>query len=181
MTVSESLAKKELLVSRVLHAPREDVWKAYTQPDQVKQWWGPRGFTAPVIESELRPGGRYLYCMRAPNGKEFWSAGVFREFSPPERIVATDSFADREGNIVPASYYGLSDKWPLEDTMVITFEEEGDGTRVTVREPGVPPGEDMDNAIAGWNESFDKLAELVEAIGGGCRERVHGGERREED
>lgn len=181
MTSSKQTERQELAVRRTFNAPRERVWSAYTEPQMVKQWWGPRGFTAPLIESELRTGGRYLYCMRGPDGKEYWSAGMFKELSPPERIVATDSFADAEGDIVPASYYGLSADWPLEAEMTVTFEEEDGRTTITVREPDVPAGADLDNAIAGWNQSFDKLAELLEGFNGGCRARVHGGIRREED
>lgn len=164
MTAAEQVEKQELRVVRTFDAPREKVWRAYTEPSLVRRWWGPKGFTAPIVESELRPGGRYLYCMRSPDGKDYWSAGWFKEFSPPERIVAIDSFADREGNIVPASYYGLSGDWPLEAEMVITFEEEGGKTRMTMRQPDVPAGPDRNNAIQGWNESMDKLEEMLRAL-----------------
>jgi uncharacterized protein YndB with AHSA1/START domain len=70
---------------------------------------GPKGFTSPVAKIDLRVGGVYLNCMRSPEGKDFWSKGVFDEIVVPERLVMTDSFADEKGNTVPASYYGLSD------------------------------------------------------------------------
>lgn len=161
MTTMEQAERRELVVSRSFNAPREQVWKAFTDPTMVKRWWGPKGFTAPVIESEPKAGGRYLYCMRSPDGKDYWSAGWFKEFTPPERLVAIDSFADREGNIVPASTYGLSGDWPLETEMTITFEEEDGGTRLTMREKDVPGGPDHDASIQGWNESMDKLAEVL--------------------
>ena len=180
MTTSEQVEKQELSVTRMFNAPRERVWMAYTEPEMVKRWYGPKGFTAPIIESELRPGGRYLYVMRSPDGKDFWSAGVFRELVPPERIVAIDSFADREGNIVPASYYGLSEGWPLESEVVTTFEDMDGRTKLTIRQAGVP-GADLENAVAGWNESLDRLADVLDPYNGGCRARVRGGIRREED
>jgi len=161
MTTTEQAERRELVVARSFNAPREQVWEAFTDPAMVKRWWGPKGFTAPVIESEPKAGGRYLYCMRSPEGKDYWSAGWFKEFSPPERLVAIDSFADREGNIVPASTYGLSGDWPLETEMTITFEEEDGGTRLTMRERDVPGGPDRDASIQGWNESMDKLAEVL--------------------
>jgi uncharacterized protein YndB with AHSA1/START domain len=181
MTSTEQVEKRELAVIRTFNAPREKVWRAYTDPDLVKQWWGPKGFTAPIIEAELKAGGRYLYCMRSPDGKDYWSVGVYKEFSPPERIVAIDSFADREGNIVPASYYGLSSDWPLESEMTIILEDVDGRTRMTMRQQDVPVGPDRDNSIQGWNESMDKLAEFLEETDGGCKARVHGGIRREED
>ena len=166
MTTSQQVEKQELIVSRTFDAPRDVVWRAYTEPDLVKRWFGPEGFTAPIIESELRQGGSYLYGMESPDGKNFYSAGVFKEFSPPERIVATDSFADEEGNIVPASYYGLSSDWPLEPEMTVTFEDLDGRTRMTMREAGIPGGADLDNAIAGWSQSLDKLEKLLVEIQG---------------
>lgn len=98
----------ELVLTRVFDAPRERVWKAWTQPEEVKRWWGPKGFTAPFVTIDFRVGGKYLYCMRAPDGKDYWSTGVYREIVPLEKIVATDSFADPEGNVVSATHYGMN-------------------------------------------------------------------------
>ena len=180
MTVSEQAGKQDMVITRVFDAPRERVFTAFTEPRLVKKWYGPEGFTAPVIEAELRTGGRYLYCMESPEGIDYWSAGVYREFTPPERIVAIDSFADPEGNIVPASYYGLGGDWPLESEVVISFEEEGGGTRITIRQAGVPGGADLDRVRRMRERSLDRLAQVVD-MGDGCRSKAGLGERREED
>ncbi len=66
------------------------------------RWWGPKGFTSPACRIDLRVGGKYLFCTRSPDGRDFWSTGVYREILEPERIVCTDSFADEEGNVVSA-------------------------------------------------------------------------------
>ncbi len=153
--------RSEILIERVIDAPRELVWKAWTQPEYVRRWWGPGGFTAPVIRIDLREGGRYLFNMRSPEGQDFWSTGEYREIVLMERIVATDSFSDAEGNVVPASAYGMSGDWPSELLATVTFEDVGDRTKVTIREPGIPAGENRDMAEAGWNESLDKLAEVL--------------------
>jgi uncharacterized protein YndB with AHSA1/START domain len=100
--------------------------------------------------------------MRSPEGQDFWSTGVYREIVEPERIVSTDSFSDAEGNVVPASYYGMSGDWPLELLVTVTFEEHEGKTKMTLRHVGIPEGENRDSAKAGWNESFDKLAEYLE-------------------
>jgi uncharacterized protein YndB with AHSA1/START domain len=112
-----------LVITRVFNAPRELVWKAWTDPELVKHWWGPRYFTAPVIKIDLRVGGRYLYDMRSPDGQDFWSTGTYSEIVPLERIVATDSFADEEGHIVPASHYGLSGDFPSQMLLTVLFED----------------------------------------------------------
>jgi len=153
--------QNELVVTRVIDAPREAVWKAWTEPEQVRKWWGPKGFTAPTIEGELKVGGRYLYCMRSPEGRDYWSTGTYKEIVEPERIVATDSFADEKGNPVPASYYGMpeADEVPMETTIEVSFEELEEGkTRLTIKHVGMPAGTTSDMAGQGWNESLDKLA-----------------------
>jgi len=98
----------ELHITRFFNASREFLWRAWTEPEHVMQWWGPKGFTSPFCRIDLRVGGSYLYCMRSPEGQDFWSTGVYLEIVPMDRIVATDSFADEKGNVVPASYYGMS-------------------------------------------------------------------------
>jgi uncharacterized protein YndB with AHSA1/START domain len=67
------------------------VWKAWTDPERVKRWWGPKGFTAPVCKIDLRVGGKFLYCMRSPDGKDYWNTDVYRDIVERERIVSTDS------------------------------------------------------------------------------------------
>ena len=106
------------------------VWQAWTEPERVKKWWGPKTFTAPVIKIDFRVGGEYLYCMRSPDGKDYWSKGTYREIVAPERIVLTDSFADEKGNTVPASYYRISPDFALESAATLVFEEDGGKTSV---------------------------------------------------
>lgn len=125
------------------------------------RWWGPKGFTSPFCTIDLRPGGKYLNCMRSPDGKDYWSTGVYREVVAPERIVCTDSFADEHGKVVPATHYGLSSDFPLEMLVTVTFEEHEGKTKLALEHIGLPPGEDRDNTQAGWDESLDKLAEVL--------------------
>jgi uncharacterized protein YndB with AHSA1/START domain len=150
-----------LVIEREFAAPRERVWMAWTVPDLVMRWWGPKGFTTPVCRISLRVGGSYLTCMRSPEGKDYWSTGVYREIVPLERIVATDSFADEKGNIVPATTYGMSPDFPPEMLFSVTFEEIEGKTKLRLRHSGLPPGPDMEGAREGWNQSLDKLAELL--------------------
>lgn len=154
-------AKQELVITRDFDVPRERVWKAWTVPEHVRRWWGPKGFTSPVSEIDLRVGGAYLNCMRSPEGQEFWSTGVYREIVPLARIVCTDSFADENGNVVPASHYGMEGDWPLELQITVTFEEVGGKTKMTLRHEGIPAGQMRDLCESGWKESFDKLAEIL--------------------
>lgn len=157
--------KEELVITRIFNVPRELMWKARTEPERVKRWWGPKGFIAPVIRIDLLVGGKYLYCMRGagPDGvvRDFWSTGVYREIVPMEKIAVTDSFADEKGNIVPASHYGMEGDWPKELLIMVAFEEQDGKTKMTLRHVGMPDDENRKGAEQGWNESFDKLAESL--------------------
>jgi uncharacterized protein YndB with AHSA1/START domain len=99
--------------------------------------------------------------MRGPDGKDYWSTGVYCEIVPEQRLVMTDSFSDEYGNVVPASHYGLSEAFPLELQVIVTFEEQDGRTRMTLRHIGVPEGTMSELTSAGWNESFDKLASYL--------------------
>jgi uncharacterized protein YndB with AHSA1/START domain len=153
--------EQELIITRIFDAPRELVWKAWTDPERAKRWWGPKNFTAPASKIDLRVGGAYLNCMRSPEGKDYWSTGVYREIVPLKRLVCTDSFADEKGNVVPASHYGMEGDWPLELLITVTFEETGGKTTMTLRHEGIPAGQMSELTETGWNESFDKLAEYL--------------------
>ena len=109
-----SIDSKELIITRVFNFPRSLVWKAWSMPEMLKKWWGPKDYTCPVCKIDFRVGGKYLSCMRSPEGKDYWSTGIYRQIVPIKIIVMTDSFADEKGNVVPASYYGMQGEFPLE-------------------------------------------------------------------
>ncbi len=147
----------DLVISRIIDAPVELVWKAWTEPERLMRWWGPKDFTSPSCKLDLRVGGKYLFCMRDPDGKDYWSTGVFREIVPQQRLSFTDSFADPQGNVVPASYYGFDAPFPEELLVTVTFEDLGGKTQLTMKHTGFPDAENKDMAGLGWNQSFDKL------------------------
>src|SRR6185295_16943789 len=104
----------EVVITRIFDAPRELVWKAWTEPERFMRWWGPKDFTSPMCEIDLRVGGRFLWCMRWPDGRDNYSTGQYDEIVPPARLVFTESFSDAKGNVVPATYYDMPDNIPLE-------------------------------------------------------------------
>ena len=155
------IVERAIVITRIFEAPRALVWKAWTDPESCKRWWGPKNFTTPVCKIDLRVGGTYLNCMRSAEGQDYWSTGVYRKIEPPSLLVCTDSFADEQGNVVPASHYGMSGEWPLELLVTVMLEEEDAMTRLILRHVGIPAGEMSQMCEAGWNESFDKLAESL--------------------
>lgn len=154
--------QKELIITRVFDAPRERVWRAWTDPELFKRWWGPENFSSPVAEMDLRVGGKYLACMRSPDGQNYWSTGEYREIVPLERLVYTDAFADEKGQVVPASHYGMDPSFPRELLVTVTFEDLDGKTRMTLSHAGMPEGEMKEMTGLGWQTSFDKLAKAVE-------------------
>ena len=155
-----SALQNEIVINRVFNLPVSVVWLAWTDAEYFKKWWGPRGFTCPSSKMEAKVGGKYLSCMRGPDGKEFWSTGVVKELIPERKLVVTDSFSDDKGNIKPASEYGMPGDWP-KDLLITVYLEEADGaTKMKLKHQGIP-NEMREDCIKGWNESFDKLEENI--------------------
>lgn len=153
-----------VVIERVFDAPVEKVWAAWSEPEQIKKWWGPTGFRAPTVEVDFREGGKYFFSMQSDeweNGREMFSTGTYKEIVPLKKIVCTDSFADERGNVVSASHYDMPAEIPLELTVTVEFEDLGDGrTKMTLTHVGMIPSE-SDDMTNGWNQSFDKLEESL--------------------
>lgn len=158
---SGDAATKDLVITRIFNAPLELVWRAWTDPKHVMRWWGPVPFTSPAATIDFRVGGRFLFCMRSPEGEDYWTLGVYREIVPHERIVYSDYFSDAQGNIVPAAHYGLPGDWPEETRVTLTFEEHNGKTKMMLRHAGIPAGESSEMTESGWKTSLDKLAESL--------------------
>jgi uncharacterized protein YndB with AHSA1/START domain len=149
---SKPSAKREITITRIFDAPRELVFKAWTDPKQMAQWWGPHGFTNPVCELDVRPGGAIRIHMRGPDGVVYPMTGTFREIAAPERLVFTAIAEDQAGNPL------------LEAHTAVSFEEQGGKTKVTVhaRAVGIAPiaAQMLEGMQAGWTQSLERLAEL---------------------
>src|SRR5215813_10186141 len=111
---------RELVLTRIIDAPREKVFRAWTEPELLKQWFAPLPWTTPKVETDVRPGGSTYFVMRSPEGQEFPNRGVYLEVVPNERLVFTDAFTEA---------WEPSDKPFM--TVVLTFEDLGGRTRYT--------------------------------------------------
>ncbi len=152
----------DLKIEHTFAAPVKKVWEAWSDPEMIKCWWGPKDFTAPFATMDLKVGGKYLFCMRGPDGIDYWSGGEIMELKPMERIVFSDSFMDKDGNIIPASAYGMQDDFPDKLTVTLTFAEKGPNATVfTLTHAGMPDGKTRDLAKQGWEESLDKLEKCL--------------------
>jgi uncharacterized protein YndB with AHSA1/START domain len=152
-------ADREIIITRVLNAPRELVFKAWTESEHLMRWWAPKGCTTPFCKIDLRPGGKFHYCMRMPEGRDIWGIGVYREIVAPSLLVYTDSFADAQGNPVPPAHYGMSASHPAETFVTVTFEEHEGKTKLTLRHAIPVSVEEREGTEHGWIEMLDRLAE----------------------
>jgi len=162
MTGSTAGETERMVITRIFIAPRELVWKAWTDPQYVMQWWGPKGFTAPVCKIDFRVGGKFLCCMRSPDGQEFWNAGEYHEIVPYERIVSSMYFSDSEGNKIEAAQLGI-DHEAIEGAHDVTlFEDLGKGQTKLTFIGNEPMQSAKDSGqLEGWNQILDKIAEVV--------------------
>lgn len=163
----EPSADADFVISRVFDAPRELVWKAWTDPKLMAQWWGPRHFTTPVCELDVRTGGTYRIVMRGPDGSEYPLKGVYLEIDKPERLVMTADHSE-----LPIEWHDLvnpvrdkSKKPELEGVMTITFENLNGKTRLTIHTRFESAA--IRNAMVkmgineGWSQSLDRLDESL--------------------
>ena len=152
--------QKTISIERTFDLPVTRLWKAFTDAESFKKWWGPENYTCPHCTIDFRVGGKYLNSMRGPDGKEIWSTGTYKEIVPLKKIVYTDSFADSKGNVVPASDYKMSGEWELEIPVTVEFEEANGKTNLSLKHEGIP--EEMhEDCTKGWNESLDKLEKNI--------------------
>ena len=132
-----------LVIRRTFDAPRELVWKAWAEAEHAKRWWGPKGFTAPLVELGTRPGDAWRARMVSPDGKDYWQHGVLRELVPPEKL----------------SFTFIWDENPDQEMLVtVTFTERAGKTEMVFRQGVFKSIEERDGHAGGWNESLDRLA-----------------------
>ena len=165
MTKNTANEKERMVITRVFDAPRELVWKAWTDPKYVMQWWGPKGFTSPICKIDFRVGGKFLYCMRTPDGQEGWNAGEYHEIVLHEKIVYSMYFSDSKGNKVEPEEYGIEHEAIDDAHDVVIFEDFGNGqTKLTLI--GSEPLESAKNSgqLEGWVEILEKLAGVVAGL-----------------
>lgn len=157
---------RELVITRLFDAPRVQVYKVWTDPVHVKNWWGPRPFTNPVCEIDLRAGGRFHYVMRSPDGVDFPMKGTFIEIVPNERLVYSDDIYEQ------ADFWkmALGDKVgddvdfaTLTSRVTVIFEDAGSKTKLTLTTRFA--SNDVRDAMIsmqmaeGWTQSLEKLVD----------------------
>ena len=166
------VAESDFVVTRVFDAPRDLVFQAWSDPEALARWWGPKGMALQVEHLDFRPGGLFHYAMQTPTGHTMWGKFVYREIAAPERIVFVNSFADEAGGTIRAPF---SATWPLEVLNTLTLTEENGKTTLVLR--GGPinatPEEqktfegNFKSMEQGFSGTMDQLAEYLAKAQGG--------------
>ena len=162
----ETARKEDLVVTRILDAPVELVWKAWTDPEHVKRWWGPKYYTSPTCKIDLREGGKFVFAMRAPadqGGQDSYTAGVYKKIVPMERLEFTQGLSDKDGNPIDPARMGMPPDFPKEIRTVIVFRPKANGqmTELIITEYDWTMGQMAVYSLAGLHQSIDKLAEAL--------------------
>lgn len=152
-SASTESAEGVLVITRVFDAPRSLVFKAWTDPEHLVHWLGPRGFTNTILTCDVRPGGAYSIYMRGPEADDHWLQGVYREVVEPERIVMAGAWTDANGK--PTS---------PETLLTIIFEEQAGKTKLTLHQAIFESVTARDAHRDGWTSSLDRLAEYLAAV-----------------
>lgn len=167
-TIGTGADECEVIFTRIINAPRELVFKAWTDPKHLAQWWGPHGMTNPVCEVDLRPGGAFRIVMRSPEGTDYPCRGAFLEIVEPERLVFTVGAYDHPPEFEEqlAALGGKTEGDDVKQVWTVSLEEQEGRTKLTVRnrfESVAVRNAALEIGHAeGTSQSFDRLAELVE-------------------
>ena len=153
--------KQNLVFTRVFDAPIEQVWKAWTDPELIKQWWGPNGFTSPLARIDFREGGTSLVCMSSPQFGDQYSTWHYQEIAPLQRIEYIHNLADKDGKKIDPTSVGMPPDFPQDLLNSVTFQALGEGkTEITVTEYDWTVGQMMELSKLGMEQCLDKMAAL---------------------
>jgi uncharacterized protein YndB with AHSA1/START domain len=157
-----SVSEDAVVIERTFDAPVDLIWQMWTKPEHFKNWYGPKGFTVPVAEMDVRVGGKRLICMTSPDGSmKMWTIGEYTEIVPNERFVYTESPSDENGNVVSPSAMGMPDGYPATTEITVLLEDLGGRTKMVMTHAGVPADS---GAGGGWEQAFDKLTDHIETV-----------------
>ena len=154
---------KHVLIERIFDAPRELVFRAWADEDQLRQWFAPHGCEIRRCKLDFRVGGQLHFCIYNPTVGECWTKGIYREIVEPERIVFRLAFSDAEGNLVDTGHAGLDPGWPKETEVSVTFADWQGKTKLVLRQSVSQALAERTGAYPSWLEMLDRLAEQLTA------------------
>ena len=160
MSDLQNQKKVDLVISRIVEASLDMVWRAWTDPEQVKRWWGPKDYSSPSCSINLREGGQYIFCMQAPpeqGGVVSYTSGLYTQIIPKRLLEFTQFISDAAGNPLDPQAIGLPPDFPKILTAQVSFEPKGSLTKLIISVDGWTESPMFVFAYAGWNQQTDKL------------------------
>lgn len=154
-------AANEVHIIRTINAPRDTVFAAWTTRESLERWFAPHGCTIRFHNYSAAIGGRFLSCIRSPEGHECWCTGEYLEYSVPNKLVMTMSNCDATGEIVDPATIGMDPDWPGTTRLTVTFEDLGGATRITLHQSVAESIARRTGAYPSWLQMFDRLNEVV--------------------
>ncbi len=151
----------QVVITRVFNAPRELVFKAWTDPEQLLLWYAPNGCTIHFRQIDVREGGSFHSCIQTPGGFQCWCTGVYQEITVPERIVYTMAMADEHGNRIQPAAAGHDPEWPAETILTVTFADLGRKTQLTLHQTVSEALAMRTGAHPSWIQMLDRLDEQL--------------------
>ena len=160
------LPGQSFVITRTFDAPRDRVWKAWTERDQLMQWFGPKGMKMTTAKLDFRAGGSFHYCLQNDGSPAMWGKFAYRVIEAPHRIVLVNSFSDEKGGV---TRHPFAPNWPLEMLSTTTLSEEGGKTKVAIEWAPLNPTDEErkmfnsshDSMKQGWSGTFDQLADYL--------------------
>lgn len=151
--MANDAASHELMLTRLIDAPRQTLYRCWTEPDLIKQWFTPRPWTTPVVEVDVRTGGRSYMLFRGPDGEEFPNRGVYLDIVPNERLVFTDAYTEAWAPSAKPFMTGI-----------ISFADEGGKTRYTAVARHWTEEDRAQHEKMGFHDGWGKATDQLEAL-----------------
>ena len=157
--------EKEVLITREFDAPRELVFKTWTDPKHLERWYAPQGCRIEISRWDFRPGGQFLHVIRNEAIHDCWCVGSFREIITPEKIVYEMNVADAAGNLAEPTEVGMNPDWPRQTVVTVTFEAIGNRTLITLHQTVSETLAKRTGAYPSWLNMLDNLAAELKKLG----------------
>jgi uncharacterized protein YndB with AHSA1/START domain len=151
----------EVLITRIINAPRELVFKAWIDPAHLMNWFAPRGCTIEFVSIDPRPGGIFHHCIRNPRLHDCWCIGTYQKIVTPELIVYSLAIANEKGERISPADAGMDPGWPAETIVTVTFKEINGKTQVTLHQTVAESLAKRTGAYPSWLEMLDRLEEYL--------------------
>jgi len=152
---------KKLVIEKIFDAEIEKVWKAFTTSEILGKWWSPEGMSSSYISVDLKEGGKFRFCFKGSDGKEFWGLGIYKKIEKPKNLSYLDTFSDSDGNPVPPSHFGMPGDEIIESLVEIAFSKDGNKTHMKISMDNYYDDSMTKDMIKGWNSMFDKLTKIL--------------------